>query len=246
MTKKIVLAFGAIVLLIGYLILRDRFVQEISFVGTIETTRLDLPARLATTVKSFAYEEGDSVESGKVLVSFDCEEIKIREQRVQTEFSRAKRLLRSGSLTQETFDKVETEKAELDLKLSWCQIVSPIEGVVLTRYLDPNEWVTPGTKVISIANLNEIWTYIYVDQTFIPNLKLGMKINGTLPGYEDRVILGKIAKINSEAEFTPKTAQTLEERARLVFGVKVQLEQVEQLLKPGMSIKIEFPDSKDQ
>jgi HlyD family secretion protein len=69
-----------------------------------------------------------------------------------------------------------------------------------------------------------------------------MKLNGHLPEMGDRLFIGKILKINDEAEFTPKNVQTRSERERLVFGVKVSFLGVneDEILKPGMTIEIEL------
>lgn len=100
----------------------------------------------------------------------------------------------------------------------------------------------PGTKLLTLANIKDIWAYIYVPQTLVNKLKPGMKLNAYLPEMNDKLFVGKILKVNDEAEFTPKNVQTRTERERLVFGVKVSFlgSNEDEILKPGMTIEIDL------
>ena len=112
----------------------------------------------------------------------------------------------------------------------------------MTRYREPAEWVSPGLKLLTLANIQDIWTYIYVPEPEIAKLKVGMKLVGTVPEIKDRIFEGQIVKINSEAEFTPKNVQTQSERTRLVYGVKVSFlgTNQDEILKPGMTIEMKL------
>jgi HlyD family secretion protein len=140
-------------------------------------------------------------------------------------------------------DLVKNRKDDADVRMSWCRVQSPIDGTVLSRYHEPGEWVAPGTKMLTLANIKNIWAYIYVPQPAVARLKPGQKLVGRLPEMPGRDFAGTILKINDEAEFTPKNVQTRGERERLVFGVKVSFLGVndDETLKPGMTIEIELP-----
>jgi HlyD family secretion protein len=140
-------------------------------------------------------------------------------------------------------DTVKNRKDDSDVRMDWCSIHSPIGGTVLSRYHEPGEWVTPGTKLLTLANIRDIWAFIYVPQPEVAKLKPGMILKGYLPELGNREFDGKILKINDEAEFTPKNVQTQAERTRLVFGVKVSFldSNAEEILKPGMTIEIQLP-----
>lgn len=240
MIKKVVIILGVLVLVIAVIILRDRFSRKITYVGTIEATRIDLPARISTTVERILVAEGDTVQAQDLLVELDCRELKIKESAIDSEFQRADRLFRSGSMTKEVYEKIETNRQETKLRASWCNIVAPVSGTVTTHYLDSSEWVNPGAKVIALIDMNDVWTNIYVDQSVFSKLKLGMSVTGKIASDIALPVQGKIIKLNHEAEFTPKNAQTLEERSRLVHGVKIKLEQRDLALKPGMPIEIDL------
>ena len=119
---------------------------------------------------------------------------------------------------------------------------SPLTGSVLTRYHEPGEQVAPGTKLFTLADLREVWAYVYVPQTLLAQIKVGMDVDGHLPELGDKTVPGRVIKINDEAEFTPKNVQTRQERTRLVYGVKVLFPNAQGLLKPGMPIEVALPE----
>jgi HlyD family secretion protein len=240
MKKRLPLIMVAIVLLL--LGVRKIWItQHFRYAGTLEATRVDLSARLGTVIQSIAVQEGDKVKEGGLLVSLDCQEVRIMQNLAAQNYRRGERLIKSGAMSKEAFDEMANRKQDADERLSWCNIVSPIPGTVLTRFHEPGEWVSPGAKILSLANLQDIWAYVYVPQEKVVQLKVGMELKGHLPELGDRIFTGVIRKINDEAEFTPKNVQTRKERTRLVFGVKVAFANTDEILKPGMTIELELP-----
>jgi HlyD family secretion protein len=205
------------------------------FAGTVEATKIDLPSRISTTVKTIKFDEGDIVKKDQLLIELSCEDIEIANKLASDNFARAVQLKKTGSISKEVFDSSKNKKDESDLKLNWCQIRSPTDGTILTKYIEPSEWVNPGSRLLTIADLKTVWTYFYVPQTSIPFLRVGTRVN--LKSNENgKTYSGSIIKINEEAEFTPKNVQTQSERTRLIFGVKVRLENEAGELKPGMTL----------
>ncbi|HLE01506.1 MAG TPA: efflux RND transporter periplasmic adaptor subunit [Bdellovibrionota bacterium] len=243
--KKRVLIGIAVVVIALVLVKVVFFRQEFLFAGTLEATRVDLSARLASTIASVKVQEGEHVTEGEELLALDCEDIKIAAELAKENFVRNARLFKAGTVSQEAMDQVKNRKQDADIRLNWCVVRSPISGTVLSRYREPGEWVNPGTKLLSLADIRDIWAYIYVPQTEIAKLKPGMTLKGYLPESDNREFEGKIMKINEEAEFTPKNVQTRAERTRLVFGVKVGFRgsNAEEILKPGMTIEIKLPEN---
>lgn len=245
MNKKIVGAFIIVVFVITGVFIKDHLDNQVKYVGTIETTRMDIPSRLSTVISKFLVNEGDYVKKNELLAELDCRDLNLANEVISSDFDRSEKLLKSGSMPREAFDLKWQKKQDSDLKLSWCKIVSPIDGVILTKYLDENEWVMPGTKILSVADLSNVWAYIYLDQSMLANIKLEMSVKGNIGLNKNKQYFkGKIIKINDEAEFTPKNVQSLNERSRLVFGVKIKFDNPSKILKPGMAIEVEFPNIK--
>jgi HlyD family secretion protein len=212
--------------------------------GTLEATQIDIPARVTSVISKLHIKEGDHVDQGQPLLDLACEDYQLNQEITTRDYNRTERLYRSGSLSQELFDQIRNRKKEADLRMSWCQVRSPLKGVVLNKYHEEGEMVTPGTRLFTLANLSDdIFTYIYVPQGLIAQLKLGQKLQGSLPELKDKFFNGTVTQISNQAEFTPKNVQTQEERTRLVFAIKVFFSNPEETLKPGMTIEIKLPEN---
>lgn len=228
--------------LAAFLIFRDHF-SDFRYAGTLEATKVDLSARLPAAIDQVRVHEGDRVTEGETLVVLSCEDFKIAARLAHQNYDRAVELSKSDLVAQETMDQLRSRRDDADTRLGWCTIASPVNGKVLSRYHEPGEWMNPGTKILTLANIRDIWAYIYVPQPLIARLSPGMKVKGVLPELNNREFDGVILKINDEAEFTPKNVQTQAERERLVFGVKVSFRDAnaEETLKPGMTIEVVLP-----
>lgn len=126
--------------------------------------------------------------------------------------------------------------AEDDLLKS--RIYAPFDGFVTVKDVEEGEYVQPGTPVITLAQLDRVWVRTYVPETQLGKVSLGQKgevISDTFPG---KTYPGTVTFISPEAEFTPKNVQTTEERVKLVFRIKVTLDNVRQELKPGMPVDV--------
>jgi HlyD family secretion protein len=219
------------------------FRGEFLYAGTLEATKVDLSARISSAISAVNVQEGDHITENEELVTLACEDVKVASDLANDNFRRTVGLYRAGTASQETMDQVKNRKEDADVRLGWCSVRSPISGTVLSRYHEPGEWVNPGTKLLTLANIRDIWAYIYVPQPDVSRLTVGMTLKGYLPELNNREFDGKIIKINDEAEFTPKNVQTRSERERLVFGVKVSFlgANEQEILKPGMTIEVKLP-----
>ncbi len=213
------------------------------YAGTLEATKVDLSARLSSTIAAVIPQEGDPVTKDESLVRLTCDETKVAADLADVNFRRATRLFKAGTLSPDAMDQVNNRKEDSDVRLGWCEVRSPIDGTVLNRYHEPGELVGPGTKLLTLANIKDIWAYIYVPQPDVSRLHPGETLTGYLPELGMEPFQGKILKINDEAEFTPKNVQTRAERQRLVFGVKVSFlgANEREILKPGMTIEVALP-----
>jgi HlyD family secretion protein len=125
-------------------------------------------------------------------------------------------------------------------QLSYTEIRSPLDGVVLTKNVEAGEFVNPGTPVVTIANIDDLWMNIYIPETQTGLVKLGQEVRVTVDSFPGESFKGKITFVSSESEFTPKTILTQEERIKLVYRTKVTLENSQQRLKPGMPADAEI------
>ena len=198
------------------------FSNDFRYSGTLEATKVDLSSEVSVENR-VGQSAGREPHRGKPIVRLAHPATTSKSQRIlptKTTIATCASF-KGGSASQEILDQMKNHKDDAEVRLGWCEIKSPIKGTVLSRYHEPGEWVMPGTKLLTLANIRDIWAYIYVPQPEVARLKPGMKLKGHLPELGDRAFEGTILKINDEAEFTPKNVQTRSERQRLVFGVKV-------------------------
>lgn len=125
-------------------------------------------------------------------------------------------------------------------QLSYTEIRSPLDGVVLTKNVEAGEFVNPGTPVVTIANIEDLWMNIYIPESKTGLVKLGQNVRVTVDSFRGESFKGKITFVSAESEFTPKTIVTQEERIKLVYRTKVSLENTQQRLKPGMPADAEI------
>ncbi|HEX7124808.1 MAG TPA: efflux RND transporter periplasmic adaptor subunit [Thermodesulfobacteriota bacterium] len=120
------------------------------------------------------------------------------------------------------------------VQLEYTVLRSPRRGVVLREHVEPGEVIAAGTPVVTIADLQDVWLKIYVPEPQLGRVKLGQTAEVTTDSYPGKVYRGTVTFVSAEAEFTPKNVQTQEERVKLVFAVKITLDNPDQELKPGM------------
>ena len=118
---------------------------------------------------------------------------------------------------------LEAQIAALDDMISKCRVVSPINGTVLVKYAEAGELASMGRPIVKIANLDKIYLRAYFTSDQLSNLKIGdeLLVTADFGGDERYDYTGRITWISSESEFTPKTIQTKNSRANLVYAVKI-------------------------
>lgn len=119
---------------------------------------------------------------------------------------------------------IDVQLKQLDDQIQKSNIINPVNGTVLTKYVEPNEITVFGKPLYKIANLSTMQLRVYISETQLASLKLGQEVTVKI---DDAVRMksykGTISWIASEAEFTPKIIQTKEERVALVYAVKVDV-----------------------
>ncbi len=122
----------------------------------------------------------------------------------------------------------------IDAQIDQLTLEAPMDGVVTSQASKAGETASAGMPLLTIANLDKVDLVIYIPVTQIGRVKLGQMVEVQVDSFPDRVFMGEVVNIASEAEFTPRNVQTQEERVNLVFAVKVRLSNEDHALKPGM------------
>jgi HlyD family secretion protein len=130
--------------------------------------------------------------------------------------------------------------ALIDSQLADTVATSPVGGVVLVKSADVGEIVAPGTAIVTVGDIDHPWLRGYVNETDLGKVKIGSKAKVTTDSYPGKVYQGRITFISSEAEFTPKQIQTPQERVKLVYRIKIQVENPNHELKSNMPADAEI------
>lgn len=137
--------------------------------------------------------------------------------------------------------QAEANVAAIEASLANMMLRAPFDGIVTVRHREPGEIVPAGSAVLTIINRDDRWVRIFVPEYRIGAVHPGLRATITTDTYREKSYSGEVTFIATEAEFTPKTVQTTEERVRLVYAVKVRLTGDPTYdLKPGMPADVEL------
>lgn len=160
----------------------------------------------------------------------------------------ALRLLREGTRA----ERVAAGRAELgasraaldaaEATASDLVLRAPVAGTIMGRHVEPGEVIPAGTPAVTIGELHAPWVRVYVPGPRLPLVRLGGRATATLDGRPDEPFAGRVVAIDSKAQYTPRVALTEDERADLMFGVKVELADTTGMLKPGLPVTVRFEE----
>jgi HlyD family secretion protein len=134
----------------------------------------------------------------------------------------------------------DAQIATLEKGIADATVVSPLAGIVTQKLADVGEILAPRTPIVTVVDLDDAWANIYVDEPMVPRIRIGQEATlHTDAG--GRGLPGKVTFVSPRAEFTPRNVQTADERSRLVYRIKVSVDNREGILKQGMPVEAEIP-----
>jgi len=230
--------------------------------GNIEGYNTRLSFRVVGQITELLTDEGEYLRIGDIIAKLNTDEwSKIRneaeaalkageyEQRLaELDYIRAQNLFEQGSVSTEERDQAKTNaeftlaeverlRASLALaetRLGFTTLHSPLNGFVLVRSAEQGEVVQIGATVFTAIDLQNIWLTAYINESDLAKVKLDQKSWVKTDTYPDKKYAGRISFVSSEAEFTPKYIQTTRERVKLVYRIKIRVDNSSLELKPGM------------
>lgn len=119
-------------------------------------------------------------------------------------------------------------------------LTAPVAGTVISRNAEPGEVVPAGTPALTLGEVARPYVRVYVDESVMPRLAVGQRATAVLDAFPDRTFAGRIVALSPKAEFTPRIALTRDERADLMFGVRVDFADSTGMLKAGLPVTVRF------
>ncbi len=152
--------------------------------------------------------------------------------------------IQNASVLNELYS-IDVQIEQIEDQLQKSIITNPIDGTVLTKYMEPNEITSFGKPLYKIADLSTLKLRIYISENQLSNIKIGQEVMVKIDSNKEmKNYTGTISWIASEAEFTPKIIQTKEERVNLVYAVKIDVKN-DGSLKIGMPAEMWINSSKE-
>jgi HlyD family secretion protein len=130
--------------------------------------------------------------------------------------------------------------AAVDSQIAQLTVVSPIDGVVLTRSIEPGEYAAPGGALIVVGRLDQLTITVYVPEDRYGVLSVGQNADVTVDSFPGETFTGTVTRIADQAEFTPRNVQTVEGRKSTVFAIDLAISNPDGKLKPGMPADVAF------
>jgi HlyD family secretion protein len=149
-------------------------------------------------------------------------------------------LLLAGTRPEE-IEQARAQLAEIETDLREMKIAAPTNCVLEVLNVKIGDVLPPNQPVATLLLTNHLWVRVFVPEPWLGKIKLGGAANVRVDAFPDKDFPGVIEQINREAEFTPRNVQTVGERVKQVFGVKVRLENPQGQLRAGMSADVTFP-----
>lgn len=230
--------------------------------GTIEGDNVRISFRVGGQITELLTDEGQVVRTGDVVARLDTDELtKIRDEAAASlaaekyryelaalDYVRFENLYKAGAVSAKDRDDAKTKadsskanveqlRAKLALaetRLGYADLASPLNGFILVKSALPGEVVKEGAPVFTSIDLNDVWVTAYINETDLARVKLNQKAHVMTDTFRGKKYPGWVSYISQEAEFTPKYIQTTEERVKLVYRIKVRVDNTSLDLKPGM------------
>jgi HlyD family secretion protein len=140
----------------------------------------------------------------------------------------------------QTIKQIEAELEGVRLRISYKEVRSPISGVVLSKNYQPGEVVSPGSPLLTIGAIDDLWVKVYIPATQLSQIRLGGSAEVYIDPPPANAIQGRVRSVAREAEFNPRLSLTQSERANQVFWVKVAISDDSGRAKPGMPADVVF------
>lgn len=236
--------------------------KEIKVSGNIEGDEVRISFRVNGQITELLTDEGNVIKKDEVVALLNTDELEkaaanseatlraaeFDYELAKLDYGRAENLLKEGAISQQARDQAKTnydaalanvqqQMASLELaktRLGFTELVSPLDGFVLVKSALAGEVVQPGAPVFTAVDLHNLWVTGYINETDLARVKLNQEAFVATDTYPGKRYKGRVSFVSSEAEFTPKTIQTTEERVKLVYRIKVRVDNSSLDLKPGM------------
>jgi HlyD family secretion protein len=243
--------------------------NELVLYGNVDIREVRLAFNGSEHVGSLLVDEGDPVKAGQLVATLHTDRLQATWERARAEvaaaeaeahaaqlsYQRIKSLTARKLASKEQADEAQAQSLAADARvnaakaalaetaqaLKDAELYAPVDGIVRERIVEPGDFVTPQTPVLTLALTNPVWVRAYLPESYLGQVKPGAKAQITTDSFPDKVYTGWVGSISPTAEFTPKNVETPELRTRLVYQVRVFACNPQHELRLGMPATVTIP-----
>ena len=207
----------------------------------LQASKPDVSAQIGATEREIEKLEFERKRTQRLLEGDVATQKQLDDIEAQIDVLKARLRAQKKSLNSSTeaidaqYDAVDVQIDQLSDQIDRCKIRSPIEGTILVKYAEAGEFVNMGKPLFKVANMKQMVLKAYVTAAQLKDIQLGQHLSvlAELGTDQTKSYDGEVSWISNKSEFTPKTIQTQDERANLVYAIKVRVAN-DGLLKIGM------------
>ncbi|WP_202708597.1 HlyD family secretion protein [Sporosalibacterium faouarense] len=205
--------------------------------GAVSKSQLEKVKLKLDTVKSKLEVAQKQVEGAVATLSLAKSSILNTEIYEKTNQSTIKQMEQAKALYSTAIAKrklAEASLQEINAVLKDTRILAPAKGRITLKMVNEGELVNVGTPIVEVIDLSNLDLMVYISEQQIGRVKLEQEAKVYIDSFNDKVFKGKVSYISDKPEFTPKNVHMKEDRVKLVYGVKIKLEDTDGIIKPGM------------
>jgi HlyD family secretion protein len=202
---------------------RVHYADRVFGSGIVEAEEINVSSKTIGRIVDLRVAEGQQVAAGQLIAKLDDLDIASRD------LARAEKLYAQQAIPAEQYEK---------LQKNWGNylIYAPISGTVILQSLRQGELITPGQPLVTLADMKNLYTKVYVAEDDIGEIHLGSTADLFVDAFPNKAFHGTVSYISAQAEFIPKNIQTKDDRVNLVFAVKIAVKNPDGKLKLGMPV----------
>jgi len=209
-----------------------------------------------------AKSEWEALTSELAFAKADAKRVaELFEQRTVSEAERDRALTRANSLEKnvaaarsrhelllagtrpEKLAQAEAQLREIEAQVREMEIAAPTNAVLEVLHVKAGDVAAPNQPLATLLLADPLWVRVYVPEPWLGFIQLGQKVRVKTDAFPEREFTGEVEQIARAAEFTPRNVQTVSDRVKQVFGIKVRLPAQDGLLRAGMSADVHFPNA---
>lgn len=202
------------------------------FTSDVADTIREIRGRLAAAQRRYdlAQQEVDSLQNGPFSLKLESAQLQVKQAAISVEQAKA------------NLEQTKASLALLKTQKDQYSISAPISGVVLARTIEPGEILSPGASALVIGQLDTLTLKVFLPEDQYGAVDLGKTVNITVDSYPNQTFKGEVVYIADQAEYTPRNVQTIEGRRSTVYAIEIRVDNVNQMLKPGMPADVKVSD----